>query len=402
MSALSLAEVRAAAEQIRGRVEETPCVHSPMLSQQTGAEVFLKLENLQLTGSFKERGAVVKLMSLTPAQRKTGIIAMSAGNHAQAVACHAQQLDIPTVIVMPQFTPTIKVERTRQFGAEVILHGETVDEAGAHVERLIVERGLILVHPFDDEKIIAGQGTIALEMLSEVPDLEVLIAPVGGGGLISGTALAAKSLKPDITLVGVQAQRFPAVARAMSGEPAQFGRMTIAEGIAVKQPGRITLPMIRRWVDEVITVDEGPIERAVLSLVEVEKTVSEGAGAVGLAALFEQRERFAGRKLGLIVSGGNIDLPILSTIIQRGLVRSSRLVRLRVGIRDIPGALAAVTGHIGDTGSSIVQVSHQRTFSHLPLQEANAEFVLQTRGPEHVREILRALHQAGYTADRID
>ena len=399
---ITLEDIRNATAAIAGQVEATPCVHSAVLSKQTGAEIFLKLENLQFTGSFKERGALVKLLSLTPGQRERGVIAMSAGNHAQAVARHAQRLGILAVIVMPRFTPTNKVERTREFDAEVILYGDSVEDAGEFADKLVAQRDLCLVHPYDDERVIAGQGTIALEMLAEWPDLEVMIIPVGGGGLIAGNAVAAKALKPDISIVGVQAARFPSMVGALSGEPVEFGRTTIAEGIAVKKPGRLTLPIVRELVDDIILVDEEPIEHAVLSLLEIEKTVSEGAGAAGLAALLQHPDRFAGHRVGLIVCGGNIDLPILSSIIQRGLVRTSRLVRLRVGIRDVPGSLAAVTACIGDTGANIVQVSHQRTFSHLPLQVANANFVLQTRGPEHVREIIATLRQSGYATEQLD
>ncbi len=399
---ISLQDIRTAAAAILGQVEQTPCVHSAALSKQTGADVFLKLENLQFTGSFKERGALFKLLSLTAQQREHGVIAMSAGNHAQAVARHAQRLGIKAVIVMPRITPSNKVERTREFGAEVILHGESVEEAGEFADELVATRGLYLVHPYDDVDIIAGQGTIALEMLAQCPDLDVLIIPVGGGGLIAGNAIAAKALKPAISIVGVQTARFPSMVCALSGHRAEYGIMTIAEGIAVKQPGRLTLPIVRELVDDIILTDEEPIEHAVLSLLEVEKTVAEGAGAAGLAALVEHSDRFAGRRVGLIICGGNIDLPILSSIIQRGLVRTSRLVRLRVGIRDVPGSLAAVTTCIADTGANIVQVSHQRTFTHVPLRAVNAEFVLHTRGPEHVKEIIDSLRRAGYATEHMD
>jgi len=393
---LGVEDIREAEKAIRGSIEETPCAHSRVLSQITGADVILKFENLQFTGSFKERGALVKLLSLTPDKQCGGVIAMSAGNHAQAVAYHARRLGIPSVIVMPRFTPNLKVEQTRQLGGEVILHGDGIDEAGACARKLAQERNLCLIHPYDDEKIIAGQGTIALEMLAAFPDLEILLVPIGGGGLISGVAIAAKAVNPAVRVIGVEASRFPSMFRALKELPGEFGRFTIAEGIAVKEPGRLALPIVRDRVDEILLVEEGDIEEAVLLLLEVEKTVVEGAGAVGLAALLKYRERFKGKKAGLILSGGNIDLLVLSSIIQRGLVRSGRLVRLRVELRDLPGALAEVTARIAEADGNIVEVSHQRAFTNLPLQSAEVEFILQTRGLEHVDRIMNALLSAGY------
>jgi len=393
---LGIEDIREAEKMIRGSIEETPCARSRVLSQITGADVILKFENLQFTGSFKERGALVKLLSLTADEQRGGVIAMSAGNHAQAVAYHARRLGIPSVIVMPRFTPNLKVEQTRQLGGEVILQGEGVDEAGACARELARERNLSLIHPYDDEKIIAGQGTIALEMLAAFPDLEILLVPIGGGGLISGVAIAAKGVNPALQIIGVEAARFPSLFRALKGLPREFGRFTIAEGIAVKEPGRLTLPIVRDQVEEILLVEEEDIEEAVLLLLEVEKTVVEGAGAVGLAALLKYRERFKGKKAGLILSGGNIDLLVLSSIIQRGLVRSGRLVRLRVGLRDLPGALAEVTARIAEADGNIVEVSHQRAFTNLPLQTAEVEFILQTRGLEHVDRIMKALLSAGY------
>ncbi|UCE88001.1 MAG: threonine ammonia-lyase, partial [Deltaproteobacteria bacterium] len=340
--AVHLRDIQAAAEAIAGSVVRTPCTRSRTLSEITGAQVILKFENHQFTASFKDRGALVKLLTLTPEERSAGVIAMSAGNHAQAVAYHAQRLGIPATIVMPRTTPNVKVERTRAFGAEVILHGAGLDAAREHAEALARQRKLVLVHPYDDEHIIAGQGTIALEMLDAFRDLETLVVPIGGGGLIAGVATAAKALRPEIEIVGVEAARFPAMLQAIRGEPIECGSETLAEGIAVVEPGRCTLPVIRERVDEILLVGEGDIEAAVLLLLEVEKTVVEGAGAAGLAALLQHRSRFAGRQVGLILSGGNIDLLALSSIIQRGLVRSGRLVRLHVGIPDVPGALAEV------------------------------------------------------------
>jgi threonine dehydratase len=397
---VTLDDVRRAAETLRGSIVATPCLASRTLSRIVGAEVVLKFENLQFTASFKDRGALVKLRSLTAEERERGVIAMSAGNHAQAVAYHARRLGIPAVIVMPRLTPSVKVEHTRAFGAEVVLHGAGFDEAATFARELSRERGLYLVHPYDDPDIIAGQGTIALEMLSEHPDLEALLIPVGGGGLISGNAVAAKGTRKDIEIVGVETARFPSMLQALRGEPIECGPSTIADGIAVKEPGRITLAIIRELVDEILLVEESSLEEAVLLLLEVEKTVVEAAGAAGLASLLEHRGRFAGRKVGLILSGGNIDPLVLSSIIQRGLVRSGRLVRLVVELRDVPGALAEVSKLIGECDANIIEVHHQRAFSSLPVQSTEVEFVLQTRGLDHVQALLGSLSSAGYKVRR--
>ncbi len=392
----SLENIYQAAQIIGDRASDTPCRHSPQLSAMTGATVFLKYENLQFTGSFKERGALVKLLSLSDTQRKEGIIAMSAGNHAQAVAYQAQLLNIPTTIVMPCFTPNVKVERTRSFGAEIIFHGETLDDSIILGRQLAEERNLNIVHPYDDQQIIAGQGTIALEMLATHADLDVLLVPVGGGGLIAGNAIAAKSLCPQIKIVGVQTKRFPSMLQALEGKPIVCGSSTMAEGIAVKTPGKLTLPIIRELVHEILLVEEEEIEEAVRLLMEREKTVVEGAGAAGLAALIKYRDRFVGYKVGIILSGGNIDLPILAEIVQRSMVRSGRLVRLEVEIRDLPGVLADVTKYIGETGANIVEVHHQREFSCLPLHSADLQLVLMTRGLAHLEQIIEVLTKAGY------
>jgi threonine dehydratase len=393
---VTIDDIRQAASAIRGRILRSPCDPSRTLSEITGAQVFLKFENLQFTASFKERGALVKLLSLSERERRAGVIAMSAGNHAQGVAYHAQRLGVPAVIVMPRFTPNVKVEQTRAYGAEVILHGATLDEAAAHAHELMVQRGLSFLHPYDDEKVIAGQGTIALEMIEDHPDLEVLLVPVGGGGLISGIAVAAKGLKPAIEIIGVETARFPSMLQAMRGLPIQCGDATFAEGIAVKQPGHIPLRIIRELVDDILLAEENDIEAAVLLLLEVEKTVVEGAAAVGLAALLNHRKRFQGRKVGLVLSGGNIDLLILSTIIQRGLARSGRLVRLGVEIPDNPGSLAEVTRILGAANANIVEVSHQRAFTRLSLKTVQLEVIIETRGLPHLREILAAFHAAGF------
>jgi threonine dehydratase len=391
-------DIQAAAETIRDYIKNTPCVHSRTLSSLSQAEVWLKFENLQFTASFKERGALNKLLSLPESQRRQGIITMSAGNHAQAVAYQARQLGIPAVIVMPRYTPNIKVEHTRSYGAEVILAGECFDDAAAHALKLADERKLVLIHPYDDEKIIAGQGTIALEMLKVQPKLDIMIIPVGGGGLISGNAIAAKAIRNDISIIGVETERFPAMINAIQGKMPRFGMCTLAEGIAVKQPGRLTVPIIRHYVDDILLVDEDSIEQAVLLLLEVEKTVAEGAGGAGLAALLKNRDKFAGKTVGLIISGGNIDMPVLARIIQRGLVRTQRFCRIRVEVRDIPGILAGLTACIEKTGTNIHHVHHHRLFTKQALENVIVEFILQTRGKEHVAEILSSLKKEGYSA----
>jgi len=400
--AVTLADIRSAAMAIQDAVMDTPCLHSRTLSEVTGAEVHLKFENLQFTAAFKERGALNKLLSLTSQQRAAGVIAASAGNHAQGVAYHAHRLKIPAVIVMPRFTPTVKVERTRSHRAEVILHGENFDASQAHALTVAAARGLTMVHPYDDEKIIAGQGTLGLEMLAAWPQLETLIVPIGGGGLIAGIATAAKGIKPGIEVIGVQTERYPSMYRAVRGEPAQFGSNTIAEGIAVKAPGVLTLPIVRELVDDIVLVGEGVLEQAVVMLLEIEKTVVEGAGAAGLAALLAFPERFKGRHVGLILCGGNINPLMLADIIERGMVRAGRLTRLLVELTDLPGSLAAVATCIATTNANIEEVHHQRKFTHLPVQSAVVEFVLQTRDHAHGAEIVAALTAAGFVARLAD
>lgn len=395
-------DVRAASASLDGHIVRTPCTASPALSALAGTEVVLKLENQQFTGSFKDRGALVKLAALNLSQRRKGVIAMSAGNHAQSVAYHAQRLGIPATIVMPRFTPTVKVQRTRAFGAEVILHGEGLEQARVHTDTLIAERGSVLIHPYDDPAVIAGQGTIALEMLAACSDLDVLVVPVGGGGLISGIAVAAKSLRPQIEVIGVEAARFPAMRQALAGAPIDCGNSTIAEGIAVKEPGRRTLALVRQYVDDIALVDEDSIEAAVLLLLDVEKTVVEGAGAVGLAALLQAKSRFAGKKVGLVISGGNIDLMVLSSIIQRGLVRRGRLVRLEVNMPDRPGSLARASAIIAEANANVVEVQHQRAFSVHSIKQVLCEFVIETLGRDHLREIVAALEREGFETELPD
>jgi threonine dehydratase len=395
---IDLQTIQRAADRLQGQVLLTPCVESRTLSQIVQAQVFLKFENLQFTASFKERGACNKLAQLSDAERARGVVAMSAGNHAQGVAYHAQRLGMRAVIVMPRFTPGVKVERTRGFGAEVVLHGDTLEQARAHAFELAAAQNLTFVHPYDDDAIVAGQGTVGLEMLQAVPDLDVLVIAVGGGGLISGIATAAKALTPGIEVVGVQTVRFPAMFNAIKGTHHPQGTSTIAEGIAVGTPGRITEAIIRARVDDLVLVDEGDIEQAVLMLLEIEKTVVEGAGAAGLAALLKYPERFRGRKVGLVLCGGNIDPLLLAAIIERGMVRAGRLARVKVGSRDVPGALALITTAVAEAGANIDEVHHQRAFSALSAQNVEIELVLQTRGHEHVREVLDHLRAAGFDA----
>lgn len=391
--AVTLDDIKQAAKCIQSDIENTPLAHSRTLSKLSGADVYLKLENLQFTASFKERGALNKLLSLSAEERSRGVIAMSAGNHAQAVAFHAQRLKIPAVIVMPRFTPNVKVRHTRAYDAEVVLHGDSLDEATSFALQTAEQRDLILVHPYDDEKIIAGQGTIALEMLAAQPELDVLFIPIGGGGLIAGNAIAAKTLNSKMKIIGVEAKRYPSMLSAIQDKKVEFGINTIADGIAVKQPGRLTAPVVKKYVDEIMLVDEEEIEAAVLLLLEVEKTVAEGSAAVGLAALMQNKKAFEDKKVGIIISGGNIDMPVLQSIIARGMVRSHRMTRIRVDLRDVPGTLASATQCIEDSGANIVHVHHHRNFTELPLQIVEVEFILQTRGEEHVQEVIDRLQQ---------
>ncbi len=398
MTAINLADIEAARRVLQGHIANTPCLHSRTLSEITGAQVYLKFENHQFTASFKERGALNKLASLTAEQRQRGVIAASAGNHAQGVSHHATRLGIPSVIVMPRFTPNVKVEMTQRHGATVVLHGDNFDEAKAHALEMAAARSLVFVHPYDDARVIAGQGTIALEMLEAHPQLDMLCVAIGGGGLIGGIATAAKTLRPAIDIVGVEASRFPSMHAAIHNTVAAFGASTIAEGIAVREPGKLTREIVSRLVPDILLVDEGDIEQAIVLLLEIEKTVVEGAGAAALAALMKYPQRFAGRHVGLVLCGGNIDPLMLAEIIQRGMVRSGRLSRLKVELRDLPGALARITGVIAEAHANIEEVHHQRAFTHLPVQSAEVEFVLKTRNAAHVDEIVARLAAAGFKA----
>ena len=391
-------DIDAAAVRLSGQVLDTPCVESRTLSQITGCQVFLKFENLQYTASFKERGACNKLTQLTADERSRGVVAMSAGNHAQGVAYHAQRLGIRAVIVMPRFTPGVKVERTRGFGAEVVLHGDSLEEARAHAYALAEQQGLVFVHPYDDEAIIAGQGTVALEMLQAQPQIDTLVIAIGGGGLIAGMATAARAIRPDIRIVGVQTERFPAMVNAIKGSHLPQGTSTIAEGIAVGTPGVITQAIIRDKVDDLLLVDEGDIEQAIVMLLEIEKTLVEGAGAASLAALLKHPVSFAGRNVGLVLCGGNIDPMLLASIIERGMVRAGRLARIQVSARDVPGNLARITAIVAEAGANIDEVHHQRAFTLLAAQNVAVELVLQTRGRAHVQQVIDALRSAGFDA----
>ena len=396
---VSLADIQAAAARLAGHVLDSPFVESKTLSQITGTQVYLKFENLQFTASFKERGALNKLAALIDSGAPVkGVIAASAGNHAQGVAHHAQRLGLPATIVMPVLTPTVKVERTRGFGAQVVLHGDGFDAARDHALALAQTQGLTFVHPFDDALVIAGQGTLALEMLRVQPDLDTLVIAVGGGGLISGIATAAHALKPGLRIIGVQTTSFPAMVNLFKGSQQPPGHSTIAEGIAVRQPGLLTRRIVAERVHDMVLVDEGDIEQAIVMLLEIEKTLVEGAGAAGLAALLKEPARYAGQKVGLVLCGGNIDPLLLASIIERGMVRAGRLARIRVGARDAPGVLAQITAIVAEAGANIDEVHHQRAFSTLSVQTVEVELVLQTRNPAHVQDVVARLLAAGFQA----
>ena len=395
---VTLDDIRAARERLGGAVVRTPLAKSETLSAQLRADIHLKFENQQFTASFKERGALNRLLLLPDAARERGVVAMSAGNHAQALAYHGRRLGVPVTIVMPRSTPNAKVRQTRVFGADVLLHGNGLAETFEFTQRLAADRDLVLIHPFDDAAVIAGQGTLGLEMLEQAPDLDTLVIPVGGGGLIAGTALAAKALRPSLTVVGVQADRFGAAAALFNGnepEPARPG--TVAEGIAVESPGRLTMPIIREVVDRLVTVSDEAIEDAVFTLLEIEKTVTEGAGAAGLAAVRAEPSLARG-KTALVLTGGNIDMMILSSVLQRGLVRTRRLVRMAVEVPDLPGSLAGITRILSEGDSNIVDIVHQRAFGVSTVRTTLVELVLQMRGEEQVDEVLSSLRAAGYDA----
>jgi threonine dehydratase len=398
----TLDEIRGAAAQIAGVVLRTPFLPAPRLSKLTGADIWVKYENLQATSSFKERGALVKLLSLTAAERARGVIAMSAGNHAQAVAYHAQRLGIPATIVMPHPTPFVKIAATRSFGAEVVLEGETLADAQVTVEGIIGRTGAILVHPYDDPLIIRGQATVGLELIADRPDLEVVVVPVGGGGLIAGIATAVKALSPNVEVIGVQTELCPSIWAALRGEKAKIGGETLAEGIAVKNVGKVTLPIVQKFVDDVVLVGERAIEQAVAEYLMLQKTMAEGAGAAGLAAVISDPARFKGRRVGLVLAGGNIDPRLAASIMVRELARDERVVAIRVTINDRPGVLGDIARTIGGEGGNILDVHHRRTMLNVPPKGAIVEVTIETHGGIHAAEIITALTTRGYPVERLD
>ena len=399
---IGLADIEAARRTIAGQVLRTPMLAAPPLSALTGAEVYVKYENLQVTNSFKERGACVKLASLDADERRRGVIAMSAGNHAQAVAYHARRLSIPATIVMPVTTPFVKVKATEALGATVVLCGETLMEAQVRAQQIAAERNLVWVHPYDDVRIIAGQGTIALEMLEEVPDLDVLIVPIGGGGLIAGNAIAARAVRPAIEIIGVECTLYPSMWNAIRGENRPCGGATLAEGIAVGRAGALALPIVRELVNDIILVDEPLIERAVNAFLTLQKTMAEGAGAAGLAAMLAAPGRSAGRKVGLILCGGNIDPRILASIMVRELEREDRIVSFRLTIPDRPGILGQIASRLGGFGANILGVDHHRLFLDVPAKGVKLDVTIETRDAVHAEQIFHALAADGYEPVRME
>jgi threonine dehydratase len=399
---VDFAAIEAARRTIRGAVLRTPMLPAPRLSALTGAEVYVKYENLQVTNSFKDRGALVKLASLNEGERRRGVIAMSAGNHAQAVAYHAARLKIPATIVMPVGTPFVKVAATRSHGAEIVLHGESVTEAQMKVEELISERGLVQVHPYADASIVAGQGTVALEMMEDVPDLDCLVVPIGGGGLISGCAIAGKAINSAIDIVGVEATLYPSMWNAVHGGNRPIGGPTLAEGIAVKKASSLTESIVRKLVSDILLVDEPHLERAVNAFAMLQKTVAEGAGAAGLAGMLANPERFRGKKAGVILSGGNIDPRILASITVRELERECRIVSFRLTMPDQPGVLGNIATRLGELGANILEVDHRRLFLDVPAKGARLDVTVETRDAAHAEEIISALAADGYQPVRIE
>ena len=400
-TSVTLADIEAARRIIAGHVLRTPMLPAPRLSALTGAEVFVKYENLQVTNSFKERGARTKLASLSAEERARGVIAMSAGNHAQAVAYHAARLGIASTIVMPVTTPFVKVAATREYGARVLLDGETVSECQARAEDEARTRGLVWVHPYDDPHVIAGQGTIALEMLEECRDLDTLVIPIGGGGLISGIAIAATAIRPGIEIIGVESELYPSFWNTIRGDHKPLGGATLAEGIAVKNVGALTLPIVRALVRDIVLVGEQHIERAVNVYLTQQKTMAEGAGAAGLAAMLKDPARFAGKRVGLVLCGGNIDPRVLASITVRGLERDSRIVSFRLTIDDRPGLLGQVATMLGRLNANILEVEHRRLMLDVPAKGARLDVTVETRDGAHAEEILRVLSEAGFAPVRI-
>jgi len=393
-------DIRAAAIRIDGAVIRTPMLVSQTLSEAIGAEVWLKFENLQFTAAYKERGALNKLLQLTPEERARGVIAASAGNHAQAVAYHAKRLGIPAVIVMPEGTPTIKVTQTEGHGARVVLCGKIVDDAFAKARELEAEHGYVFVHAFDDPQIIAGAGTVGLEMLEDAPDLDTIVVPIGGGGLMSGVSIAARALKPDIELIGVEAELYPSMKCAIQNCQMPLGGDTLAEGIAVKQPGELTSRILAEYANDVVLVPERDLERAVAMLAGIEKTVVEGAGAAGLAAMLAEPARYKGKKVATLLCGGNIDTHLLANVLVRDLVRQGRIARLRVAAQDRPGALAAITAKVYQAGANIIEVNHSRIFTRLPAKDTVIEVECEARDPAAIDDVVKRLEAAGFEVER--
>jgi threonine dehydratase len=399
---IGLEDIEAARELIKGRVIRTPTIPAPKLSELTGAEVYIKCETLQFTSSFKDRGALVKLASLSDSEARRGVIAMSAGNHAQAVAYHARHLRIPATIVMPENTPFMKVANTEALGAEVILSGKGLSEAQARAVQIAEERGLVLVHPYDDPRIIAGQGTIALEVLEDVPDLDMLVVPIGGGGLIAGNAIAARALKPDLAVIGVCSAACPSMYAALAGETAACAEQTLADGIAVKTPGKLTLPIVKALVSRIVLVDEPAVERAICALLTLQKIIAEGAGAASLAALLMEPEQFRGGKLCLYLTGGNIDPRMLASVVVRGLERDGKIVSLRLTISDQPGVLGRVATILGASGANILEVYHRRTMLDVPARGATLDLMIETKDKPHAMRAIARLEAEGFQVGRLE
>jgi threonine dehydratase len=393
-------DIRAAADRVRDAVIRTPMLVSRTLSEVVGAEVWLKFENLQFTSAYKERGALNKLLQLSPEERARGVIAASAGNHAQAVAYHAKRLGIPATIVMPAPTPTVKVTQTAGHGAEVVLHGDMFDDAYAKARELALEKGYVFVHPFDDPRIIAGAGTLGIEMLEDAPDLDTIVVPIGGGGLMSGVAIAARALKPDIELIGVEAELYPSMKCAIQSCQMPLGGDTLAEGIAVKQPGELTSRILKDLANDVVLVSERDLERAVAMLVGIEKTVVEGAGAAGLAAMLADPERYRGKKVATVLCGGNIDTHLLANVLVRDLVRQGRIARLQVAAQDQPGALAAITAKVYEAGVNIIEINHSRIFTRLPAKDTVIEVECEARDAASIDDVVTRLEAAGFEVER--
>jgi threonine dehydratase len=396
----TIEDIRTAADRIKGAVIRTPMLVSSTLSEIIGAEVWLKFENLQFTAAYKERGALNKLLQLSEEERARGVIAASAGNHAQAVAYHAKRLGIPATIVMPEPTPTVKVTQTAGHGATVVLYGRMFDDAYARARELALENGYVFVHPFDDPQIIAGAGTVGLELLEGAPDLDTIVVPIGGGGLMSGISIAARAIKPDIELIGVEAELYPSMKCAIEGCRMPLGGDTLAEGIAVKQPGELTSRILGELANEVVLVSERDLERSVAMLVGIEKTVVEGAGAAGLAAMLADRKRFAGKKVATVLCGGNIDTHLLANVLVRDLVRQGRIARLHVAAHDQPGALAAITAKVFEAGVNVLEINHSRIFTSLPAKDTMIEVECEARDPESIDDVVKRLEAAGFRVDR--